>query len=52
MKATDSAANPQTTQVPANSGSPLSPRAPFVIDCAFVRTTRMISAKPSVAMAR
>ena len=51
MKAIDSAAHPDHP-VPANSGSPLSPRAPFVIDCAFVRTTRMISEKPSVAMAR
>ena len=52
MKATASAAQAQTTQVRGELGSPFSPRAPFVIGCAFVRTTRMISEKPSVAMAR
>jgi len=52
MKATESAAQVQTVQVPAKRGKPLRPSAPLVTLWTLVSTTRMISAKPSVAMAR
>ncbi len=52
MKMIDSAAKDQTTQVVEYFGKPLSPSAPFVSPCAFVMSTRMISAKPRVAIAR
>ena len=52
MKATDRAAQAHTTQVVAKRGRPFSPSAPLVMLWVLVSTTRMISAKPRVAMAR
>ena len=52
MKTIARIAHDHTTQVVEYLVMPLSPWAPFVMFCVLVRMTRMISAKPSVAMAR
>jgi hypothetical protein len=52
MKTVAAAAQAQTAQVLEYLGRPLRPWAPFVIGWKFVMRTRMISAKPRVAMAR
>ena len=52
MKSTMSAATPKHQARLAVGGMDLTPMEPFVMVCVFKKMMRMISAKPSVAMAR